>query len=112
MSEIKYLNDTGVQSVINETKNRLNTKQNIIQKTTLPTASATEEGNIYQYTGATTGIYTNGYFYKCINNGGTYSWEAISVQSGGGGGSSVIDIRSTDPVNPSAGQMWVLVSSS
>ena len=94
--------------------NTYNVKDDIarIQKSTLPAASSTEEGNIYQYIGATTGAYTNGYFYKCINNGGTYSWEAISVQSGGGGGSSVIDIRSTDPVNPSAGQMWVLVSSS
>ena len=58
-----------------------------IQKTTLPAASSTEAGNIYQYTGTTGNGLTNGYFYKCVNNNGTYEWQAISVQAGGGGSS-------------------------
>lgn len=37
----------------------------VIQVDVLPTASATEEGKIYQYIGATDSTYTNGYFYKC-----------------------------------------------
>lgn len=36
-----------------------------IQVKSLPTASAQEEGNIYQYIGETDANYTNGYFYKC-----------------------------------------------
>ena len=55
----------------------------IIQVDTLPTASATEEGKIYQYIGVTDANYTNGYFYKCVSDGqspATYSWENIEVQ--------------------------------
>ena len=72
-------------------------KQDIIQKTTLPTASSAEEGHIYQYIGATGNGLTNGYFYKCVNNNGTYEWVAISVQNGGsgGGGGSSITVSST-----------------
>ena len=59
-----------------------------IQVSTLPTASATEEDNIYQFIGAS-GTYdgkylTNGYFYKCVSDGAstpTYSWSAIPVMS-------------------------------
>lgn len=58
-------------------------KQDIIQKTTLPTASSTEEGNIYQYVGATENSLVNGFFYKCVDNDGTYEWVAVDVQSGG-----------------------------
>lgn len=36
-----------------------------VQVESLPTASAQEEGNIYQYIGETDTNYTNGYFYKC-----------------------------------------------
>lgn len=54
----------------------------IIQVTTLPTASASELDKIYQYIG-TTGTYTNGYFYKCVSDGAaspTYSWTQVNVQ--------------------------------
>ena len=57
-------------------------------KTTLPTASATELGNIYQFTGTTDANYTNGYFYKCVSDGqdpATYSWEQTDVQPQAGG---------------------------
>lgn len=56
----------------------------------LPTASAEELGNIYQYVGTTTASYTNGYFYICVSDGETpptYSWVQKNVQAGGGGGS-------------------------
>lgn len=63
-----------------------------IQVTTMPTASVTEVDNVYQYIGATDANYTNGYFYKCVNNSGTYSWVQLNVQpsSGGGGGTGTI----------------------
>lgn len=51
-----------------------------IQKTELPFASSTEEGKIYQYIGAT-GTYTNGYFYKCVEQTptgfGRYEWQEL-----------------------------------
>jgi len=51
-----------------------------IQVETLPNADASQENKIYQYIGATNVNYTNGYFYKCINNGGTYEWHVIATQ--------------------------------
>ena len=51
-----------------------------IQVNALPTASATELGNIYQYIGADTASLTNGYFYQCITDGSTYSWVAKKIQ--------------------------------
>ena len=48
-----------------------------VQVDTMPTASADELGNIYQYVGTTTSTYTNGMFYKCITDGVTYSWQYI-----------------------------------
>lgn len=45
-----------------------------IQKEELPVASEEELGNIYQYIGETTASFTNGYFYECIENNGSYSW--------------------------------------
>ena len=59
----------------------------IIQYSTLPTASSSNEGKIVQYTGTTDANYTNGYFYRCVSDGqdtATYFWENIQVQAGGG----------------------------
>ena len=55
----------------------------IVQRSTMPQASADELGNIYQFVGATDANYTNGYFYKCVSDGqepATYSWTQVSVQ--------------------------------
>lgn len=49
-----------------------------IQVKSLPTASAEELNNIYQYVGETDVNYTNGYFYKCISGG---SVDAIEVST-------------------------------
>ena len=59
-----------------------------IQVATLPNASAVQLDKIYQYIGVTTASYTNGYFYKCVNNNGIYTWEQHNVQPGGGSGGS------------------------
>ena len=56
------------------------------QVTELPEASESEEGKIYQYVGETTASLINGYFYKCVEDSGVYSWVEKSVQSGGGSG--------------------------
>lgn len=51
------------------------------QYDTMPAASASNEGQILQYIGGTTSNYTNGYFYKCENDGsGNYRWVAINTQ--------------------------------
>ena len=63
-------------------------KQDIMQYETLPTASASNEGQIVQYIGTTTNDYTQGYFYQVISDGEetpTYSWENIEVQASSGG---------------------------
>ena len=55
----------------------------IVQRSTMPVANQDEEGNIYQFVGATDANYTNGYFYKCVSDGGTpatYSWVQTNVQ--------------------------------
>jgi hypothetical protein len=52
----------------------------IIQYPTMPTASSSNVGDIIQFTGTTDSTYTNGYFYKCVDNSGTYSWENINIQ--------------------------------
>ena len=50
------------------------------QYDTMPSPSASNAGSIFQYIGNTTQTYTNGYFYKCVENSGNYSWEQCNVQ--------------------------------
>ena len=66
---------TNVQAAIDE----VNSKVSYPQRSTMPTASASEVDNIYQFVWTTTVDYTNGYFYKCVNNGGAYSWQPVKV---------------------------------
>ncbi len=60
-----------------------------IQVDTLPEASESEVGKIYQYVGETDLNYTNGYFYKCFeyesgeSGESPYYWEQIEVQPAG-----------------------------
>ncbi len=64
----------------------LQEKENVFRYTTMPTAGEELEGEIVEYIGATTLDYTNGYFYKCVSDGGdpaVYSWENIPVQDMG-----------------------------
>lgn len=53
-----------------------------IQYDELPAASSSLAGKIYQYTGTTNVQYTNGYFYECVNDGGTYKWVQTNTQPG------------------------------
>ena len=68
-----------------ETNTLLGTKQDIIQYTTIPTASSSNERQIIQYTGTTTNDYTNGYFYKCVEDSNVYSWENVNIQPSSSG---------------------------
>ena len=61
----------------------LSSKQDIMQYSTIPTASSSNVGSIIQYIGTTDTNYTNGYFYVCVEDDGVYSWENINVQPGG-----------------------------
>ena len=61
------------------------------QVSELPEASEDEEGNIYQYIGASTSDYINGYFYICqevtpATDPKTYEWVRKNVQDLGGTG--------------------------
>lgn len=61
----------------------------------MPEPSAELNGKIVQYVGETD-VYTQGYFYKCIETDvDYYEWVNISVQSGGGGGGD-IDTQMSD----------------
>jgi hypothetical protein len=66
--------------------------ENIMQLSTLPTASSELLGKIHQFVGTTTSSYTNGYFYKCVEGStpGTYEWQAVNVQAGGSGGDQLV----------------------
>lgn len=55
-----------------------------IQKNVMPVASEDYLGKIIQYIGTTNQNYTNGYFYKCVYNNGTYNWENINTQEDNG----------------------------
>lgn len=52
-----------------------------IQVDALPTASATEEGNIYQYIGDTENGLVKGLFYVCIEDDGSYLWKVSPTDS-------------------------------
>ena len=75
-----------------------------IQYDELPAASSSLAGEIYQYIGTTNLLYTNGYFYECVNDGGTYKWVQTNVQpsSGGGGGGHTIQEDGTDMTSRAA----------
>lgn len=65
-----------LSGAVNELNSALSNKQDTIQYSTMPTASADNVGQIVQFTG-TTGTYKNGFFYKCALDNGNYVWEEI-----------------------------------
>lgn len=81
------------------TKTELADKQDIIQYSTMPTASAENVGDIVQFVGTTDSTYTNGYFYKCTESGGVYSWVQTDVQPSSSGGVSDVTVNGTSVVS-------------
>jgi len=58
---------------------RIADKQDVLQYSTLPAASAALEGKLYQYVGETSQAYKNGYWYRCeevtpATDPATYTW--------------------------------------
>ena len=69
----------------------MSTKQDILQVSTIPDASASDIGKIVQYIGETNNNYKNGYFYQVISETQTenneevttYRWQNINIQDTG-----------------------------
>lgn len=59
----------------------LDKKQDIIQYSVMPEASADLANKIVQYVGNTTTTYTQGLFYMCVKASAKYQWQKISVSS-------------------------------
>lgn len=82
--ELSDLTDDSTHRLVTDAeKSTWNGKQDVIQYSTMPVASAELEGKIVQYVGGSTLDYTNGYFYICESVGGeyiTYKWTNIYVQ--------------------------------
>lgn len=76
--------------------------QRTMQYSAIPTATAAlaTAGTIIQYTGTTNTDYTNGYFYKCVEdpeNTGSYIWVQAPTQEEGGSGALESPITVTTP---------------
>ena len=76
--------------------------QKTVQYTNMPTATAAlaTAGTMVQYIGATDSNYTNGYFYKVIedpNTSGSYIWTHVLTQEEGGSGALESPITVTTP---------------
>ena len=68
-------------NLVNALQEEFDKKQNVMQFTTMPTASADYNNKIVQFVGTTTANYAQGYFYKCVEDDtqtpSTYSWEKL-----------------------------------
>lgn len=51
----------------------------IVQYVTMPLPSATYENRIVQFIGVTGNEFTNGYFYKCVEDNSVYSWVSVDT---------------------------------
>lgn len=59
----------------------IQSKQDQIEVTTMPTASASNVGKVLIYIGATTSTYTSGQSYQSTLEGGNYIWKPTSISS-------------------------------
>ena len=118
LTEAQY--DTAVQGGVigaNELSIITDIEDKAVQVSTMPTASATELGNIYQFVGTTDANYTNGYFYKCVSDGQTpttYSWTQVEVQPAGAqindNSTSLTETWSASKLNTMIGNVETLLS--
>lgn len=117
LTEAQY--DTAVQGgVIGENElSVLTDLSDTIQVATMPTASASNEGQIVQYVGATDSTYTNAYFYKCVSDGqspATYSWARVDTQPAGAqindSSTSLTETWSASKLNTMIGNVETLLS--
>lgn len=106
-SQLNSIKDGASIDSFGDVESALANKQDTIQYSTMPTASADNVGAIVQYTGDTDSTYTNGYFYKCVESGGTYSWEEVISGGGGGGGDVPANMVTTDTVQTITSEKWL-----
>ena len=59
----------------------IKSKQDQIEVTTMPTASASNVGKVLIYIGSTTSTYTSGQSYQSTLEGGNYIWKPTSISS-------------------------------
>jgi hypothetical protein len=81
----KCVSDGGVTPAYSWEKIQVSDGGDTIQVDELPTASADELGNIYEFVGTTTANYINGRFYRCVSDGAstpTYTWEEVDLGDG------------------------------
>ena len=97
---------TTVESALSAINTLAASKQDAIQYSTMPTASAVNVGQIVQYTGADTQSYKNGFFYKCVEDSGNYSWVQIDF-GGSGGATSLSELEDVNISEPSDGQIML-----
>ena len=83
--------DSTAQQIVREIESIAN-GGSFNQTTELPVASYFYAGKVIQYTGATTASLTHNYFYECVEDNGSYSWQQTNVQSDEG--TSIIQIPS------------------
>lgn len=93
-SELSSNSENPVQNKV--IKAALDKKQDIIQYSVMPEASADLANKIVQYIGNTTTTYTQGLFYKCVNALTKYQWQKTSVSNDG----SKLDKPDTTSVSP------------
>ena len=93
-SELSSNSENPVQNKV--IKAALDKKQDIIQYSVMPEASADLANKIVQYIGNTTTTYTQGLFYKCVNALTKYQWQKTSVSSD----DSKLDKPDTTSVSP------------
>ena len=84
------VNNTGLDYTYSSSARQLSLSG--LQRVTMPNASSNNVGKIYQFIGTTNSTYTNGYFYKCVNNSGTYSWQQLEVQPSSGSISDTVHL--------------------
>lgn len=110
MSDIKYLDGIGVQSIIDETKNRLNGKQNILMpgnNISITIDENTGETIISANGGGTANIATSSTVGTVKPDNSTITVDENGIISA----NMNIDVLSSDPANPTTGQIWVTTAS-
>lgn len=82
-----YLDNTGLNTLLQELYQRIKKMGSTVQLSTMPAVTAETfpdyDGKFFQYIGFTTDEYTEGHFYRCAQNiaDNTYSWIEVPITS-------------------------------
>lgn len=89
-----------VTTQIEEVKSTVESKQDQIEVTSMPTASASNVGKVLIYIGSTTSNYTSGHSYQSTLDGGSYIWKDVS---GGPASVTAADVEYDNSTSGSSG---------